>query len=146
MRQCGIGEDIVVILGIDVCDEDDDAVDETRRRRRFWRLDALVGAEDEERDADSDAEGEEEKDADDADLDGVISVRSPPISKQHLIIRCCSIKKSRKSWKEVAFPSCFDSTKNSHHSSTANGTFSVKIRLYSDGRLKLSSLSVSRAR
>ena len=78
MRQCGVGEDFGAGLGIlDVCEDDDDAVDETQWRRCFWRLDALVGAEDEERDADSDANSDVESDADsDADSDGVSGI--PP--------------------------------------------------------------------
>ena len=80
MRQCGMGEDIDADLdNLDVCEDDDDAVDETRRRRRFWRLNALVGAEDEgERDAD-DANSDcvnngDEKDANVADLGDISGI------------------------------------------------------------------------
>ena len=78
MRQCGVGEDIGAGLGIlDVC-EDDDAVDETRRRRRFWRLDAFEGAEEDERDTDeakSDStDGGDESDTEDDDLVNISGV------------------------------------------------------------------------
>ena len=39
MRQCGVGEDIVVTLGIsDICDDDDDVIDDAGWRRRLLRL------------------------------------------------------------------------------------------------------------
>ena len=76
IRQCGVGEGFDATLGTSDAD-DDDVMSETRRRRRFWRLDALVGAEDEERDANSDANSDVESNADsDADSDGVSGI--PP--------------------------------------------------------------------
>ena len=55
MRQCGLGGGI----GIDFCNDDDDVDD--GRRRRFFRLNTLNGAED-------------GRDTDDADSDGVSSI------------------------------------------------------------------------
>ena len=76
IRQYGVGEGFDAILGTSDADVDD-VMSETRRRRRFWRLDALVGAEDEERDADSDVNSDAESDAgSDANSDGVSCV--PP--------------------------------------------------------------------
>ena len=81
MWLCGFGEGIGTGLGADVCDDadDDDAMDETQWRHRFWRLDALEGADNgEERhtnEADLDStDGGDESDTEEDDLAGISDV------------------------------------------------------------------------
>ena len=69
MWQCGLGGGIGIDLGVsDVIDDDDEVIDNAGWRRRFLRLDFLVGADDAEDVEAADSDFSDDKDAKDAEL------------------------------------------------------------------------------